>query len=211
MLSLTVPLPPSTLILLHMTDAGWQPDPDSGWGMTFAGDAAHRVWAIFNSLSRAMDGPDGVLIAQRIAGDTDPDLFRDIVRWRLDDMALALGKPRPYRETQPMSYAEKVADRDHLLENAQAMLADVEVQIEALNRMPEIVSAIQSAESRAEAAVRLQSPPFNYSDWQAFYVLDMTVASQTAAGVALLTERRDELTEAVRRLGQPIEPPDPSE
>ena len=88
------------------------------------------------------------------------------------------------------------------------MLADVDVQLEALDRMPEIVSAIQSAESRAEAADRLQEPPFNYSVWQAFQVLDLTVASQTAAGEARFRERREELTEAVHRLEQPIEPPD---
>jgi DNA gyrase subunit A len=91
------------------------------------------------------------------------------------------------------------------------MLADVEVQLEALDRMPEIASTIQSADSRAEAAGRLQALPFSYSDWQAFYVLDMTVASQTAAGVARLRERREELAEALRRLEQPLKPPDGSD
>ncbi len=107
-----------------------------------------------------------------------------------------------------MTYAEKVKYRPQLLENARGMLADVEVQLEAIERMSEIVSTIHSAESRSEAADRLQSQPFNYSVWQAFQVLDLSVASQTAAGAAVLHARREELAEAVRRLEEPIEPPD---
>jgi hypothetical protein len=179
--------------------------------VTFAGDAARRVWNILNNLSQAMGGPDGDLIAERLAGDTEPVLFREVVRWTRDDMAVSLGQPRPTRGSEPMAYAEKVKHRPRLLENARGMLADVDVQLDALGRMPEIALTIQSAESRAEAAGRLQEPPFNYSDWQAFYVLDLTVASQTAAGIARFRERRGELTEAIRRLEQPIEPPDTSD
>jgi hypothetical protein len=45
-----------------------------------------------------------------------------------------------------MTHAEKVKYRPQLLENARGMLADVEVQIEAIERMSEIVSTIQTAE-----------------------------------------------------------------
>jgi hypothetical protein len=55
----------------------------------------------------------------------------------------------------------------------------------------------------------LQAPPFNYNEWQAFQVLDLSVASQTGAGAAVLQQRREELAEAVRKLEEPIEPPDP--
>jgi DNA gyrase/topoisomerase IV subunit A len=108
-----------------------------------------------------------------------------------------------------MTYDEKARFRPQLLENARGMLADVGVLVEAVERMSEIVSTIQSAESRSEAADRLQARPFNYNEWQAFQVLDLSVASQTGAGAAVLQQRRDELAQAVRKLEEPIEPPDP--
>lgn len=191
-----------------MTNAGWRPGPDSGWGVTFAGDAARRLWAILDHLDQALTGPDGDLIAQEVAGDTEPGLLRHVVAITRDDMATALGQPRPTRASEPMTYAEMVKYRPQLLENARGMLADVEVQLEAVERLSDIALAIQSAESRSEAADRLQAPPFNYDEWQAFQVLDLSVASQTAAGVARLQQRRDELVEAVRRLEEPIQPPD---
>jgi hypothetical protein len=177
--------------------------------MSFAGDAARRLWAILDHLDHALNGPDGDLIARLVAGDSEPGLFRHVVEFTRNDMTTALGKPRPIRASIPMTYAEKVKHRPHLLENARGMLANVEVQLEAVQRMPEIVSAIQSAGSRSEAADRLQAPPFSYSEWQAFLVLDLSVASQTGAGVAVLRQRREELAEAVRSLEEPIEPPDP--
>jgi hypothetical protein len=177
--------------------------------MTFAGDAARRVWNILSHLDDALNGPDGALLADRISGTTPPGLFRQVVRFTCQDMARALGQPMPARASSPMTYAEKVEYRPRLLENARGMLADVDVQLEAVARMTEIVSTLRSAGSRAEAAGRLQGPPFNLPDWQASYVLDMTVASQTEAGVALLRARREELAEAVHRLEQPIEPPTP--
>ena len=191
-----------------MTEAKWQPGPDSGWGMTFAGDGARRLWAILDHLDQALDGPDGDLIARRVAGDSEQGLFRQVVKFTRDDMATALGQPRPSRRSEPMTYADKVKYRPQLLENARGMLADVEVQIAAVEHMSEVVSTIQSAGSRSEAADRLQSSPFNYSVWQAFHVLNLSVASQTAAGVSVMQQRREELAEAVRRLEEPIEPPD---
>ena len=107
-----------------------------------------------------------------------------------------------------MTHTEKVKYRPQLLENARGMLADVEVQIEAIERMSEIVSTIRTAESRSEPGDRLRAPPFNYNEWQVFRVLDLSVASQTAAGAAVLQQRREELAEAVRKLEEPIEPPD---
>ena len=92
----------------------WEPGPDSGWGMTCAGDAARRLWAILDHLDAALHGPDGDLIAERVGGDADPGL-------------------------------------------------------------------------------------------------DLSVASQTAAGVALLQRRREELIEAVLRLERPIDPPGESD
>jgi hypothetical protein len=176
--------------------------------MTFAGDAARRLWAILDHLEQALDGPDGDLIARRVAGDSEPGLFRRVVEFTRDDMATALGQPRPSRRSKPMTHAERVKYTPQLLENARGMLADVEVQIEAVERMFEIVSTIRSAGSRSEAADRLQSSPLNCTVWQAFQVLDLSVASQTAAGAAVLQRRREELTDAVRRLEEPIEPPD---
>jgi hypothetical protein len=179
--------------------------------MTFAGDAARRLWAILDHLDRALNGPDGELIARLVSGDSEPGLFRHVVEFTRDDMATALGqtRPTPTRAPIPMTYADKVKYRPQLLENARGMLADIEVQVEAVERMSEIVSTIQSAESRSEAADRLQAPPFNYNEWQAFQVLDLSVASQTGAGAAVLQQRREELAEAVRKLEEPIEPPDP--
>jgi hypothetical protein len=177
--------------------------------MTFAGDAARRLGAILDHLDQALKGSDGELIARVVAGDSEPGLFRHVVEFTRDDMATALGQPRPTRASKPMTHAEKVKYRPQLLGNARGMLADVEVQLEAIERMSEIVSAIQSAESRSEAADRLQAPPFNYSVWLAFQVLDLSVASQTGAGAAALQQRKAELAEAVRRLEEPIEPPDP--
>jgi hypothetical protein len=176
--------------------------------VSFAGDTARVVWNILNNLSEAMDEPDGDFIAESVAGDTESGLFRAVVRLTLRDMSMALGQPGPTRGSMPMTYAEKVEYRPRLLENARGMLADVDVQLEALERMPEILLTVQSAESRAEAAGRLKEPPFNYNQSQAFYVLELTVASQTAAGLARFRERRAELIEAIRRLEQPIEPPD---
>lgn len=177
--------------------------------MTFAGHAARRLWAILDHLDQALNGSDGELIAQVVAGDSEPGLFRQVVEFTRDDMATALGRPRPTRAPKPMTRAEKVKYRPQLLGNARGMLADVEVQLEAVERMSEIVSAIRSARSRSEAADRLRAPPFHYSVWQAFQVLDLSVASQTGAGAAVLQQRRAELVEAVRRLEEPIEPPDP--
>jgi hypothetical protein len=204
------PRPSVVCILRHMTDAKWQPGPDSGWGLTFAGDAARRLWAILDHLDQALNGPDGDLIARLVAGDSEPGLFRHVVDFTRDDMATALGQPRPIRASTPMTYAEKVKYRPQLLENARGMLADVEVQVEAVERMSEIVSVIESAGSRSEAADRLQRPPFSYSVWQAFQVLDLSVASQTGAGAAVLRHRKEELVEAVRRLEEPIAPPGPA-
>jgi hypothetical protein len=178
--------------------------------MTFAGDAARRLWAILDHLDQALNGPDGDLIARIVSGDSDPGLFRHVVEFTRDDMATALGqsKPKPTGAPIPMTHAEKVKYRPQLLENARGMLADVEVQIEAIERMSEIVSTIRTAESRSEAGDRLRAPPFNYNEWQVFRVLDLSVASQTAAGAAVLQQRREELAEAVRKLEKPMKPPD---
>jgi hypothetical protein len=62
-------------------------------------------------------------------------------------MATALGQPIPTRASKPMTRAEKIKYRPQLLGNARGVLADVEVQLEAVERMSEIVSAIQSAGS----------------------------------------------------------------
>lgn len=123
-------------------------------------------------------------------------------------MATALGQPRPTRCPTTDDLCREGQIRARLPENARGMLADVEVQLEAVERMSEVVSTVQSAGSRSVAADRLQSSPFNYSIWQAFQVLDLSVASQTAAGAIVLQQRREELVEAVRRLEELIEPPD---
>jgi hypothetical protein len=52
-------------------------------------------------LDRALNGPDGNLIARIVAGDSEPSLFRHVVEYPRDDMATALGSPdRPVPQYQ---------------------------------------------------------------------------------------------------------------
>jgi hypothetical protein len=91
------PRPSVVCILRRVTDAKWQPGPDSGWGMTFAGDAARRLWVILDHLDQPLNGPDGDLIARLVAEDSEPGLFRHGVEFTRRDMATALGQPRSHR------------------------------------------------------------------------------------------------------------------
>lgn len=184
----------------------WQPHPDRGWGVSFAAERANTLWAVIDQLNSALQGPHQAEIIQAVAPDVPPGLFGTVVGWIHEDLSMALGKPRPEPHTYPMSEDEIAEHGPHLRDNAKAQLADIDAQLDALGRMDEILVAIRSAQSRDEAASRLQAAPFGYTDWQAFYILDMTIASQTAAGVDRYRERRNETAENLRRLIEKVGP-----
>jgi hypothetical protein len=193
-----------------MTQDKWQPDPDRGWAFSLAGPQSQALWGILDSLNATLNGPRSAEVAEAITGDHDPGMMHAVVRFIHDDLSLALGKPKPQGRTQPMPMTdeEKARFGPGLRDNAKAMLADLDAQLDALGRVNELLSAIETAQSRDEAAGRLKALPFGYTDWQAFMILDMTIAATTEAGLDRYQSRRDEIAEALRRLTEQYGPGD---
>jgi hypothetical protein len=189
-----------------MSQDTWHPDPDRGWTFSLAGGQSQALWGILDSLNLALKGPRSAEIAEAIAGDHDPRMMHAVVRFIYNDLSLALGKPRPERQAQPMTDEEKARFGPQIRDNAKAMLADLDAQLDALGRVNELLSAIETAQSRDEAVGRLQALPFGYTDWQAFMILDMTIAATTEAGLHRYQSRRDEVAESLRRLTEQYGP-----
>jgi hypothetical protein len=195
-------------MLRAMTQRTWQPDPDNGWAYSLGGQQSQTLWAILDSLNSALDGPHSTEVAAALAGTHDPGLIRAVVQIIHDDMSLALGKPKRERQTKPMTDEEKVRLGPGLRDNAAGMLADLDAQLDALGRINEILSTIETAHSRTEAAERLQAAPFGYSVWQSFMILDITIVAASEAGLDRYQRRRDEVAEALRRLTEKYGPGD---
>jgi hypothetical protein len=166
------------------------------------------LWGILDSLNTALNGPLSAEVAEAIAGDHDPRMMQAVVRFVHNDLSLALGKPRPEGESQLMTDQEKARFGPGLRDNAKGMLADLVAQLDALERVTEVLSTIQTASSRDEAARRLQAPPFSYTEWQAFMVLDLTFAATTDGGLNRYQSRRDDVAESLRRLTEEYGPGD---
>jgi hypothetical protein len=191
-----------------MKQETWQPDPDSGWAFSLAGRQSQTLWGILDGLITALNGPRSGEVAEAIAGDHDPRMMQAVVRFIHNDLSLALGKPKPEGEAFPMTDEERARLGPGIRDNAKGMLADLDAQLDALGRANEVLSAIATASSRDEAAGRLQAPPFRYTNWQAFMVLDMTFAATTDAGLNRYQSRRDDVAESLRRLTEEYGPGD---
>ena len=75
------------------------------------------------------------------------------------------------------------------LAKCRARLHILEGLIRALDLIDAIIAAIRSSEDRASAQAALEAPPFGFSEKQASYILDMTLARLTRMGrVALEAE-----------------------
>jgi DNA gyrase subunit A len=89
---------------------------------------------------------------------------------------------------------------EHRLEKARARAHIVEGLLKALDLIDEIIAAIRASEDKAAAREALQAAPFEFSEVQAEYILDMQLHRLTRLGRAQLEEEMEELRARIAEL-----------
>ena len=89
---------------------------------------------------------------------------------------------------------------EYRLDKAQRRAHIVEGLLKALDMIDEIIAAIRASEDKAAAREALRSAPFEFSEEQAEYILDMQLSQLTRLGRSRLEEELAKLRETIEEL-----------
>ena len=128
-------------------------------------------------------------------------------------VALVKGVPRTLNLVQALHayidhQIEVITRRTrHRLDKAQARLHIVEGLIKALDMIDAIIAAIRASEDRAAARAALMVVPFEFSEIQANYILDLQLGRLTRLGRAELDEELGKLRTTIAELQSILDDP----
>ncbi len=121
----------------------------------------------------------------------------------MNTVALVDGVPRSLNLLQVLTHyvahqVEVITRRsEHRLKKARDRAHIVEGLLKALDMIDQIIQAIRTAEDRAGARVALMAAPFDFSEIQANYILDMQLGRLTRLGRSELEAEMLELRERI--------------